>query len=62
MSAARNETAEQRHDHARRERLVALIQSWREAEKAEQEDQCETWAYLQRALNENRTSERRRRA
>lgn len=60
MSTTRNEATGQRDDRERRERLVALIQSWRDADEAEQEEQCETWAYLQRALNEHRTSERRR--
>ena len=47
-------------DEKRRQQAIALIQSWRDGDDEELEEQCETWAYLQRALNENRLSERKR--
>jgi hypothetical protein len=47
-------------DKERRRKAIALIQSWRDGDDEEQEEQCDTWAYLRHALNDNRLSERKR--
>jgi hypothetical protein len=44
----------------RREMAVALLQSWREEVNEQAQEQCETWSYLQRALNANALSARKR--
>lgn len=47
-------------DEERRLAAIRLIQSWRDAEGDDLREQAETWAYLEKALNEYRTSDRRR--
>ena len=53
-------TTTMNNDEVRRQKAIALIQSWRDGNDEEREEQCETWDYLQRALNENRLSDRKR--
>ncbi len=47
-------------DKRRREAAIALVQSWRDEENEEARDQCETWKFLEAALNDNRLSKRKR--
>jgi hypothetical protein len=47
-------------DEERRLAAIRLIQSWRDAEGDDLREQAETCAYLEKALNEHRTSDRRR--
>jgi hypothetical protein len=54
-----NEPAQQ-SEQERRQAAIALIQSWRDGDTIEQQEQCDTWHYLETALNAHRTSERKR--
>lgn len=41
----------------RREKSIALVQSW--IDEGDEEEQSETWEYLVRVLDEDRTSDRK---
>lgn len=44
-------------ERARREQAIALVQSW--LDEGDQEEQRQTWEYLVRVLDEDRTSARK---
>jgi hypothetical protein len=44
-------------DRERREKAISLVQSW--IDEGDEEEQRETWEYLVRVLDEDRTSARK---
>jgi hypothetical protein len=56
-----SESAEERdrREAARRQAVIQLLRSWREAEGDAAQEQRETWAFLQQALDEDRLSYRK---
>ena len=44
---------------AKREAAIRLLRSWREEGEHDEQEQRETWAYLKKALDENRLSNRK---
>jgi hypothetical protein len=60
MTAIHKPKEEAMADEERRLAAIRLIQSWRDAEGEDLKEQRETWAYLEKALNEYRLSDRRR--
>ena len=60
MTAIRKPQDESRQELERRIAAIRLLQSWRDAQGEDRDDQADTWQYLETALNESRTSNRRR--
>jgi hypothetical protein len=60
MTAARKSKDESGPEDERLLAAVRLIQSWRDAQGEDRDDQAATWEYLKHALNDSRTSNRRR--
>lgn len=44
---------------AKSEAAIRLLRSWREGGEHDEQEQRETWAYLKKALDENRLSNRK---
>ena len=60
LPAPRREPEDEQAEQQRRERLIKLLQSWREAEGEEAQEQIDTYNFLEKALNEDRLSYRKR--